>query len=71
MTVDQPGFEQQSEMARHPGLGLAKNFRQVRHREIAMRQQGENTKAAGFRSRLQAINHPVQRYAHRGDPKEI
>ena len=61
VAADQPGLEQQLEMARDARLRLVENFGQVGDGQVAARQQREDAQTAGFRRRLQRIDQPIQR----------
>ena len=63
VAADQPGLEQQLEMARDARLRLVEDVGQVGNGEIAARKQRQDAQAAGFGRRLQCINHRVQGYA--------
>ena len=61
VAVDQPGLQQQLQVARDARLRLVEDVGQVGHGQVAARQQRQDAQTAGFGRRLQRIDQPIQR----------
>jgi hypothetical protein len=64
VAADQPGLQQQFQVARDARLRLAEDFGEIGNGQVAARQQCQYAQPAGFGRRLQCIYHRVESDMH-------